>query len=246
MNIFLDNSPIGISVLIPLYNGIEYLEESLNSVIKQTYKKWQLIIGINGHLQNSSIEKQALEIKDKLDPEHKNDIMIKYYDTKGKSNTLNKMVDDCKYDYIAVLDVDDYWVDNKLESQIPFIEQGYDVIGCRCEYFDKRSGSPSIPLGDISNNHNIFSFNPIINSSVIIKKTDAIWDDPNYIEPINGLDDYSMWFKMYFLKRKIYNIDKVLCYHRVHEDSAFNFTNNDNLNKLKDLWYNYYKSYKRI
>ena len=45
----------GISVLIPLYNGIEFLEESINSVIKQTYKNWETIIGINGYNENSDI-----------------------------------------------------------------------------------------------------------------------------------------------------------------------------------------------
>ena len=37
-----------ISILIPLYNGLEYLEESTNSIINQTYKNWELLIGING------------------------------------------------------------------------------------------------------------------------------------------------------------------------------------------------------
>ena len=42
-----------ITILIPIYNGIEYLEESIESVKKQTFKDWELIIGINGHPANS-------------------------------------------------------------------------------------------------------------------------------------------------------------------------------------------------
>lgn len=36
-----------ISILMPIYNGIDFIEESVNSIINQTYDKWELIIGIN-------------------------------------------------------------------------------------------------------------------------------------------------------------------------------------------------------
>jgi glycosyltransferase involved in cell wall biosynthesis len=235
----------GVSILIPVYNGIEYLEESVGSVLKQTHKKWQLIIGINGHSENSEVHKKAYEIVEKTDYDKKCDILVKVYDTMGKAKTLNAMVSDAKYDYIAILDVDDYWVDDKLESQVPFLNI-YDVIGGKCEYFGSRSGSPPIPLGDFTNTHNIFNYNPMINSSAIIHKRDAIWDDENYVRSVRGLDDYSMWFKLYFLKRRFYNIDKVLCHHRIHDESAFNTVNDNNVNELKQLWYDYYKRYGSI
>ena len=41
-----------ITILIPLYNGSEFLKDSLTSILNQTYKKWELIIGINGHLDD--------------------------------------------------------------------------------------------------------------------------------------------------------------------------------------------------
>ena len=233
---------IGITVLIPLYNGIEYLEESAASVLRQTHKKWQLIIGINGHSENSEVQMKASEIIKKISSNEVCDILVKHYNTVGKSNTLNVMVNDAKYDYIAILDVDDYWVDDKLESQVPFLNM-YDVVGGKCEYFGSKTGSPPIPLGDFTSSHNIFNYNPVINSSAIIHKKDAIWDDDNYIRPVRGLDDYSMWFKLFFLKRRFYNLDKILCHHRIHEESAFNTVNDNNVNELKQLWYEYYQKH---
>ena len=44
-----------ISILIPIYNGIEFIDESVSSVIQQTFKEWELIIGINGHPKNSDV-----------------------------------------------------------------------------------------------------------------------------------------------------------------------------------------------
>jgi len=236
----LSKKNIGISILIPLYNGIEYLETSMQSVIDQTYSHWQLVIGINGHGADSDVYMQAQDISNKLN-KNNCDILIKHYDTKGKSKTLNAMVADCKFDRIAILDVDDYWTPDKLEVQVPYL-QDYDIVGARCEYFEGKTGSPPIPLGDITHSHNIFSYNPIINSSAIIKKEDAIWDDEAYIHPVEGLDDYSMWFKLYYLKRKFYNIDKILCFHRIHTNSAFNVSNDNRVDQLKQLWYNKFQN----
>jgi glycosyltransferase involved in cell wall biosynthesis len=232
----------GISVLIPLYNGIEYLEQSAGSVIQQTYKSWQLIIGINGHTQNSEIEHQAKSIIDKLDADKKYDILVKYYDTKGKANTMNAMVADSKYEYIAILDVDDYWVPDKLEIQVPYLTS-YDVVGGKCEYFGVQTGSPPIPIGAFTSFHNIFDYNPVINSSAIIHKRDATWEDENYVRRVEGLDDYSLWFKLYYFKRKFYNINKVLCYHRIHLESSFNFQNNDKVHVLKQLWSEFFRTH---
>jgi glycosyltransferase involved in cell wall biosynthesis len=99
-----------ISILMPIYNGIEFIDESISSILFQTYNKWELIIGINGYEQNSKTYLIAKEFE-------KNNDKIKTLDLfflKGKSNALNEMVKFCKYDYIAILDVDDIWHYRKL------------------------------------------------------------------------------------------------------------------------------------
>jgi len=40
-----------ISILIPIYNGIEFIDDSVSSVLSQTYDKWELLIGVNGRLK---------------------------------------------------------------------------------------------------------------------------------------------------------------------------------------------------
>ena len=44
-----------ISILIPIYNGVEFIEESVSSVLRQNYENWELLIGVNGHPPNSKI-----------------------------------------------------------------------------------------------------------------------------------------------------------------------------------------------
>jgi len=225
-----------ISILIPLYNGIEYLEESVKSVFLQTYKNWELLIGINGRFKDDDFKTKVKCIIDNLIkkyPDNNFDLNIINFNFKGKSVTLNNLVYHSKYDYIALLDVDDRWVENKLELQIKYLED-YDVVGTGCEYFgDINNYSPKIPYGDISN-FDIFKLNPLINSSIIIKKEYANWcDDINII-----LEDYDLWFKLYFESKKIYNLNKILCYHRISKNSAFNPINSDNIGILKNKWLN--------
>ena len=80
---------MSVSILIPLYNGIEFLKECIESIKQQTYPYWEIIIGINGHPKNSNIYKQAKKY------EHTQIKVIEYLDTRGKPQTLNKMINDC-------------------------------------------------------------------------------------------------------------------------------------------------------
>ena len=107
-----------ISILMPIYNGIEFIEESVSSILRQTYKEWELLIAINGHPENSDVYKIAKEYEKKTDKLRVYD----FYEIKGKSNTLNEMIKYCNYNYVALLDVDDIWLPRKLEAQLPFCQ----------------------------------------------------------------------------------------------------------------------------
>jgi glycosyltransferase involved in cell wall biosynthesis len=218
----------GISILIPLYNGIEFLEETLNSVVSQTHTTWEVIVGINGHPNDSDVEKQAVKLLEKY---HEFDMKVIYYNTRGKSETLNNMINDIKYDYIALLDADDLWLPEKLEKQIPLLKS-YDVVGTNCQYFGDKTGFPGVPFGNLKN-VNFFSTNPIINSSVIIHKQNAKWDK----DELRGIEDYDLWFRLHFEGKSFYNIEDVLCRHRIHKSSSFNNGNDNYVNELRQKWW---------
>lgn len=210
-----------ITILIPIYNGIKYLEESIESVKKQTFKDWELIIGINGHPANSLVYQQALNYKsDKIK-------IIDFYLTKGKSNTLNEMVKISKYDWIAILDVDDKWHSKKLEIQIRHTKN-YDIIGTQTKYFGDLNISPNIPSGDLKK-FNFLKFNPIINSSSLIRKEFCFWN-----VNMELLEDYELWLRLWKQGRKFFNIKDILTYHRIHKKSFFNNNNRQDV-LLKEL-----------
>ena len=210
---------------MPVYNGIEFIEESVSSILQQNYDEWELIIGINGHPPESKIYRIAKEYE-----KYSNKIVVlDLLDIKGKANALNKMILCCKYEYIALLDVDDIWHPEKLKIQSDFLEK-YDVIGSKCIWFGDRPGIiPSIPIGDISS-FNFTLVNPIINSSSIIKKNLCYWNE-------NGIEDYDLWLRLRKKNCKFYNCSEVLVKHRIHSTSAFNSKGHHN--KVTELIKNF-------
>lgn len=205
---------------MPIYNGIEFIEESVSSILNQTYKEWELIIGINGHSENSETYKKAFEYIKKTNCA--NNILLKdFFTLKGKAETLNQMIPYCNYEYIALLDVDDIWHAKKLEIQVPYLEK-YDIVGTKCIYIANSRWNgivPKVPEGNFTT-FDFFEANPIINSSVIIQKKDAWWNTRWIVE------DYDLWLSLWIQKRTFYNCSQILVKHRIHENSAFNSKGN--------------------
>ena len=216
-----------ITIIIPLYNGLEFLEETLNSVKQQTYTNWSVHIGVNGWEQNSATYQNAKCFESK-------DINVyDLYDCKGKPNTLNALIEKTQNlgEWIALLDADDLWHPEKLEIQMRLHE--YDVIGTGANYFGDRGGSPNIPSGDITN-EDFWKVNPLLHSSVLMRRPYAHWNPENRI-----LEDYELWLRLRYQKHvRFFNVPFPLLFHRIHAASHFNGHNAqsvpDLLKRLKD------------
>ena len=202
-----------ISILLPIYNGIEFINESVSTVIYQTYRDWELIIGINGH-SRASVEYKKAKKWEKKDNRIK---VLDLYTIKGKSIALNEMIKYCQYDWISLIDVDDKWLPKKLESQIPYMDN-YDIIGTHCHYFGDKNGQPRIPLGDLKK-YDFTKVNPIINSSCLLRKSLAYWEE-------NVIEDYHLWLKLWKQGKQFYNVESIQVMHRIHKNSAFNAQGN--------------------
>jgi glycosyltransferase involved in cell wall biosynthesis len=222
-----------VSILLATYNGEKYIKESIDSILNQTFKDWELLIGVNGSTDNT-----LNLINSYID----NRIKIFEYNEKGKSKTLNKLLEEAKYDWIALQDDDDVWLEKKLEKQILLIND-YNVIGTMITYIDENGnfkGSPNLSSNDIvvkTLNGN----NQIANSSVILKKSDIIevsgWNENLDILSDDGyqpLEDYHLWLKLIKNNKKFFNLSEKLVLHRLHNGSKFNNKKLD-LNKIFNI-----------
>ena len=200
---------------MPVKNGIEFIEDSVGSIVNQIFEEWELLIGVNGCGENSEVYTKAKTYENGK---------IRVYDMPecmGKSATLNALVKKAKYDWISVLDIDDKWTVTKLMFQESYMTS-YDVIGTQAEYFGDRTNIPNLPVGDLRN-FDFFQFNPIINSSCLLRKECANWDETTTLE------DYDLWLKLWKQGKRFYNVPSIETYHRIHTESAFNSKGNNNL-----------------
>jgi glycosyltransferase involved in cell wall biosynthesis len=209
---------------MPIYNGVEYLRESLSSIILQTYEDWELLIGINGYPAKSKIWR-------KINDYNSNKIKVfDLYMCNSKSQTLNELIKLTVNDWVCLLDVDDIWEPEKLETQLKYIEK-YQVIGTNAIYFGDKNNDPKIPLNEID--IDVFKYvNPIINSSAMFLREDAHWLE------IKGVEDYDMWCRIAVKGRKFFNVPKILVNHRIHKNSAFNnLSYNESILKIREKYF---------
>ena len=103
---------INFSIILCCYNSEEFLQETLLSISNQTYKNYELIIIDDGSTDQTSNIINYFKEKN-------NYIRIKYYQKKnsGLSSSRNLAISKSKYDWIAIIDHDDVWLENKLETQ---------------------------------------------------------------------------------------------------------------------------------
>jgi glycosyltransferase involved in cell wall biosynthesis len=206
-----------ITILTPVYNGVEFLEECINSVLAQTYNDWALFIGINGHGDDGgSAAHTIVELAKKDSRIH---VFIQKSSIKGKVDSLNDLMTHVSSPWVCVLDCDDKWAPDKLMKQCesasgPACDAA--VIGTFCRYFGELDYIVPIPSKFIDPVE-LTRHNPIINSSSMIRKEYAVWEN-GYI----GIEDYKLWMTIVLNGGKLYNISEVLTYHRIHKSSSFN------------------------
>lgn len=106
-----------VSVIMPMYNSEKYIEESIQSVINQTYFLWELIIIDDGS------KDQSVNIVEKYAKADKRVKLVKSKKNLGVAKARNQGIKLAQGRYIAFLDSDDIWLPDKLEHQINFMEE---------------------------------------------------------------------------------------------------------------------------
>lgn len=109
-----------VSCIITTYNRAEYIERALRSVINQSYRNIEIIVVDDGSIDDTS--KIIARIKDDR-------IIYVYQNNSGAQAARNKGIKLARGKYIAFLDSDDIWMDNKLDVQLKKLEENKaDII----------------------------------------------------------------------------------------------------------------------
>ncbi len=121
----MDNSPL-ISVIIPMYNTAGYIEQTVKSVLTQTYSNLEAVIVDDGSTDDGAKHVALLQ---ESDPR----IKYIYQKNQGVSAARNNAIENAAGEYLAFLDSDDLWEPRKLEKQIGRLKST-GMEGCYCGY----------------------------------------------------------------------------------------------------------------
>ncbi len=123
-----------VSIVTPTYNCGKFITETIESVIEQTYKNWEMIIVDDCSKDNTQ------EIVKKYLKNDKRIKYIKFEKNQGAAIARNTAIREAKGRYIAFLDSDDLWSKDKLEKQINFMNKNnYDFTYTNYEEIDENS-----------------------------------------------------------------------------------------------------------
>lgn len=210
-----------LSVLFSYYNNQETIKKSLESIINQTYKNYEIIICSDGSKDGSdTIVKYLIENSDNI-------LFIKSYKNNGLTKTLNHMMEFSSGEYFARHDADDYSHKQRLEYQINFlsVNKNIDVLGTNSIHIDRQVKKfIKMPCDNTSIKKTLAIKNPLIHSSIVINS--KLLRKNKYNQKFLRCQDYELWLR---LKNKV----------RYHNLQKYLVTRNISGNKFKfkDLYF---------
>jgi glycosyltransferase involved in cell wall biosynthesis len=130
-----------VSVVIPLFNKEDYIEETLASVVRQTYTSIELVI-IDDASSDYSVDK-AKNFLEKHNGRFSN-VIIESRANTGQAGARNDGINLAKGDFVAFLDADDIWHSKKIELQVGFLKENPKVDLVFCNYLMMSEGGSQI------------------------------------------------------------------------------------------------------
>lgn len=207
-----------VSVIIPVYNGELYLSETLDSVMKQTFTDWEIIV-VNDGSTDKSLE--IMEEYAALDER----VRVISKPNGGVSSARNVAMNNAKGEYFSFVDADDMWVPEKLEKQIAFMDKNPNIALIYSDIsilIDGNIRTQNMFLNRKFHKGHIFDqlfyFNFISTPTVMLRKK-IIEQHGNFSTRFRGIEDYDLWLRIAD-KNEIGYINERLAIYRIHANNT--------------------------
>ena len=222
-----------VSVIINCFNGQRYLKDAVNSVIGQTYKNWEIIFW-----DNQSTDKSAEIFKSY------NNKRLKYFLAPTHSNILykarNSALEKASGEFIAFLDVDDWWLSEKLEKQIPLFKNSEIglVYGNCWMFFENKNKKiiyrkKNLPSGMVLNE--LLNDYCIASPTYVIRKNFLENLEYKFNNNFHIIGDFDLNIRLE-TKHKFYCIQTPVANVRIHHSNESLLNRNKEISELK-IWY---------
>lgn len=215
-----------VSVITPTYNCAQFIAETIESVWAQTYQNWEMIIVDDCSTDHTRKIVEGYSAKDKR---------IRYYcldSNSGAAVARTKAMQLANGEYMAFLDADDCWTEDKLKKQLAFMKKKNVAFTCTAyEQVDEEGRA----LGRVIKTIPKTSYNrllldcPVGNSTVMyhVKKMGKF-----EVPDIRKRNDDALWLQMLKKETYIYGMNCVLMRYRIRKNSI-------SRNKLKLIKYHW-------
>ena len=207
-----------VSVIMPAYNGEQYIRQAIESMLAQTCSNWELIIVDDGSTDNTA--QIISSIKDQR-------IIYVYQENRGQAAALNRGLDLSTGEYVTTLDVDDWFTQESLDSRAKFLETypEYDAVygeGIFCDkdgnelkrFSELRNGDVSGDVFDVMLSNSFFG----TGANVMIRKRALHKYRLRYDESIVWCQDYDLYLRL--AEKCLFGyIDSIIIWYRIHQDN---------------------------
>ena len=219
-----------VSIIIPVHNAEKFIGKTIESILNQTYKNWEMLIF------NDKSKDNSLKIIKKYSEK---DERIKVVDSKenvGVVAARNKLIEIATGEFIAFLDADDYWKQNKLEKQIKFMRKNNALISCT-EYTRVTEDEKEIndiiikeiiTYEDMLKNNYLGCLTVVYNANKLGKR---------YFKERKKNEDYVLWLEIVKETKIIFGLKENFAFYRVLNNSR----SSNKIKVAKDRWEVYRK-----
>jgi glycosyltransferase involved in cell wall biosynthesis len=207
-----------VSVIIPTYNREKYLEEAIVSVVNQTYDNFEILVIDDGSKLN-----YAETICNKFEK-----CNYYYKNNGGLSSARNFGIKKARGNYIAFLDDDDFWREDKLEQQVAILNQfkKIDCVHSSAEVVNENSKKTGGIIGASAKKANKRSgyvfWNAIgvwvVKSPTPLIRKKVFTEDLLFDESIKVGEDIDFYQRMFY-RHKVFYIEEPLAYYREYKDT---------------------------
>jgi glycosyltransferase involved in cell wall biosynthesis len=202
---------VTISVLIPVYNADTFIRETIDSVLFQSFRDFELLI-----MDDSSTDHSAEIIRSYSDPRIRYELCPHNFIA-----TLNKGIEIAQGKYIARLDHDDLMTTDRLQTQYNFMEAHPEIAACGACM--QTFGSSSYEINVLTEHNDIVQYmilgNPMANPTAFYRRSVLIEHNIRHEEGYSFADDYKLWSEIAKVG-KLANIPKILTKYRTSDKQA--------------------------
>lgn len=203
-----------ISVIMPVYNAEKYLDESISSILNQTFTNFEMII------INDSSKDNSLKIIKRYQKKDKRVILIENKKNMGVSRTRNEALKISRGKYISIMDADDISFKDRLNIQFNFMEKNKDIFLCGgsaivIDENGDKIGALIKGSNPLKTKRKLLKSNTIIHPSILFRNTKHYF----YRDKFSGSEDYDLYLRILSDGGKIVNLKNFLIKYRISKNS---------------------------